>query len=186
MIVNGKEVPVTAKYSHKPYKCNRCGHEESIGTNHWGEIYPPCSNCNWKNPMDGNPSWTCLEDKPSGFGVPKKWRKAALKDIVKIALVVVFIGVWAGTSISRAETIQDAIASHIAATNQLQMGSNYLIVSEYGENGEDLFEVRSNFTRILPPAPNWFLIKVKSPVEQWQPIRPMQFKGVSTFRERRK
>lgn len=178
--------PTTAKYSHKMYQCKRCGHEESIGTNHWGEIYGPCKNCNWKNPMDGNPTWKCLEEKPAGYDTPPKWQKVKLGDVFKIVVILLFIGVSVGTNFSRADCIQDAIASHIAYTNRMRLGSNYLIVSEYGENGKDLFEVREAFPVISPIAPNMFILKVKSPLPYREPIRPMKINRVSTFRERRK
>lgn len=178
--------PTTAKYSHKMYRCLRCGHEESVGTNHWGDIYSPCRNCNWKNPMDGNPTWKCLESPPAGYGVPPKWKKVKLGDVAKIILILLFIGVSAGTKFSYADSTSDAVEAFVRYANAHQLGSNYLIVSEYGENGQPLFEVNQAFTVITPPAPNWFLIKVKSPLPKVEPLQPMRINSVSTFRERRK
>lgn len=71
------------KYSYKQYKCRRCGSIESVGTNHWGEIYSPCKNCNWKHPMDGNPTWDCLEPMPDGYDKPEPWKKVKLGDLIE-------------------------------------------------------------------------------------------------------
>lgn len=73
----------TGKYSHKQYKCRRCGSIESVGTNHWGEIYSRCKNCNWKHPMDGNPTWDCLEPMPDGYDKPEPWKKVKLGDLIE-------------------------------------------------------------------------------------------------------
>jgi hypothetical protein len=72
------------KYSMKPYRCTRCGNEEEHGTNHWGEIYPPCKSCQWKHPMTIGSIWECLEDPPEGYGKPKPWKTVKLGDICKI------------------------------------------------------------------------------------------------------
>jgi len=76
--------PITGKYSRKDYRCTRCGHVQSHGTNHWGEIYPRCDNCQWKHPMQVGSVWECLEPMPEGYEKPKPWRKVKLGDIVEI------------------------------------------------------------------------------------------------------
>ncbi|KKN28155.1 hypothetical protein LCGC14_0857210 [marine sediment metagenome] len=77
-------LPVTGKTTVKPYKCEHCGHESQISTNHWGYVYSSCSNCSWKHPMQGN-SHVCLEIRPQGYGLPVKWKTVRLGDIVKIS-----------------------------------------------------------------------------------------------------
>lgn len=74
----------TGKYSHKMYRCTRCGREQLQGTNHWGEIYPRCPGCSWKNPMDPQPVWVCLEPRPEGYDVPEPWTKVTLGEIITI------------------------------------------------------------------------------------------------------
>ena len=76
-------MPTTGKYSQKKYRCNRCGHESLHGTNHWGEIYPCCSNCSWKNPRQPQSTHTCLEPVPEGMDVPTPWQFVAL-DVTEI------------------------------------------------------------------------------------------------------
>ena len=76
--------PTTGKYSYKPYRCTRCGKEESHGTNHWGQIYCRCSGCSWKNPMDPTAVFECLEPVPKGYGIPAPWKKVKLSDLVEI------------------------------------------------------------------------------------------------------
>lgn len=76
--------PTTGKVSSKLYRCTRCGHEEHHSTNHWGEIYPRCRNCSWKNPMDPMPVWECLEPMPEGYEKPAPWKKVKLGDICDI------------------------------------------------------------------------------------------------------
>jgi len=76
--------PTTGKVSVKRYRCTRCGHEFTTSTNHWGEIYAPCDNCNWKHPIDGNPVSECLEPMPEGFEKPTPWKKVRLGDIMEV------------------------------------------------------------------------------------------------------
>ena len=76
--------PTTGKYSMKPYECKRCGHKHQVGTNHWGETYGPCPNCQWKYPMEFGSTHVCLEPVPEGYGVPEPWRHARLGDLVEI------------------------------------------------------------------------------------------------------
>jgi len=79
-----KELKTTGEYFQKKYKCTRCGNIELQGTNHWGEIYPHCDKCSWKNPMDPNPTWVCLEKMPKGYKKPPAWTKVRLKDIATV------------------------------------------------------------------------------------------------------
>lgn len=38
-----KEPPnTTVKYAVRLYECEKCGHQEKIGTNHYGQCYPEC------------------------------------------------------------------------------------------------------------------------------------------------
>lgn len=74
----------TGKYSQKRYQCTRCGNIELRGTNHWGEIYPRCNKCSWKNPLDPFPIWKCLEEMPEDYQAPEPWAKVRLGDICTI------------------------------------------------------------------------------------------------------
>lgn len=77
-------MPTTGKYSHKQYKCRRCGAIESHGTNHWGAIYPRCKSCSWKNPMSPQVTMDCLEPIPEGFDKPEEWKQVKLGDVCEI------------------------------------------------------------------------------------------------------
>jgi DNA-directed RNA polymerase subunit RPC12/RpoP len=83
---------ITGPYTHKRYKCTSCGHESLHGTNHYGEIYPRCRNCGWKNPMELGQVHRCLEKLPEGWGVPEPWKRVKLGDIVNIEKVRVMRG----------------------------------------------------------------------------------------------
>jgi hypothetical protein len=74
----------TGKYSVKPYRCRRCGHEEEHGTNHWGAIYPTCKGCSWKNPLAPQTVMDCLEPCPPGYKKPEEWRTVTLGEICEI------------------------------------------------------------------------------------------------------
>lgn len=71
--------PTTGPYSVKSYRCTRCGLVQNHGTNHWGEIYPRCKGCSWKNPLDPSAVMICLEPVPEGYGVPVPWQKVKIK-----------------------------------------------------------------------------------------------------------
>lgn len=77
-------MPTTGKYSVKEYRCTRCGHVSRIGTNHWGECYPSCSECSWKNPMQPMVAHECLEPMPEGFTKPKPWKIVKLGDVAEV------------------------------------------------------------------------------------------------------
>jgi predicted RNA-binding Zn-ribbon protein involved in translation (DUF1610 family) len=76
--------PTTSKYSVKQYKCTSCGHVSGHGTNHYGEIYPRCTACGWKHPMEMGQTHVCLEPVPEGMGIPAPWTKVTLGDICTI------------------------------------------------------------------------------------------------------
>ena len=76
--------PTTGRYSQKMYRCTRCGHESLHGTNHWGEIYPTCPQCSWKNPMQPQATHKCLEPVPEGMGTPEPWTFVRLGDVAKV------------------------------------------------------------------------------------------------------
>lgn len=72
-----KSLPTTSEYSHKKFKCTKCGKVSDHGTNHYGFIYPACRVC-------GNTEHECLEPVPEGMGIPEKWTRVTLGDICKI------------------------------------------------------------------------------------------------------
>lgn len=77
-------IKITSKYSEKMYKCNECGFESLIGTNHYGEIYPQCKQCGWKYPMKMGQAHTCMEKVPRGMVIPEKWKFVKLGDVATI------------------------------------------------------------------------------------------------------
>jgi DNA-directed RNA polymerase subunit RPC12/RpoP len=79
-----EQLPTTGKYEHKDYKCSRCGHVKSAGTNHYGEFYDRCPECSWKNPMDSTVTWVCLAPLPATHIKPAPWKKVRLGDICEI------------------------------------------------------------------------------------------------------
>ena len=81
-------MPITGKYTQKLYRCTRCGHEELHGTNHYGEIYPRCNNCSWRNPLQPQATHICLESLPEGWGTPEPWRFAKLGEVAKVLQVL--------------------------------------------------------------------------------------------------
>ena len=78
--------PTTGRISAKQYRCTRCGHEETHSTNHWGDIYPRCSGCSWKNPLSPIVVMECLEPIPEGFAKPEPWRIVKLGDIATVVV----------------------------------------------------------------------------------------------------
>ena len=76
--------PTTGKLSMKLYRCTRCNHESYHGTNHWGEIYPTCPRCSWKNPLQPQVPHECLEKCPKTHDLPAKWKMVRLGDICEI------------------------------------------------------------------------------------------------------
>ena len=59
----------TGKISSKRYRCVHCGHESTMTTNHWGEVYSRCAGCSWKRPGEGD-RHECLDPMPEGFTNP--------------------------------------------------------------------------------------------------------------------
>ena len=78
---------ITGEYSVKKYKCTRCGLSQLHGTNHWGEIYPLCKGCSWKNTLAPQSTMKCLERMPKGYKKPAKWTTAKLGDIADIVKI---------------------------------------------------------------------------------------------------
>jgi hypothetical protein len=76
--------PTTARVSVKRYQCVECKAIEQHNTNHWGEIYPRCRSCGWKNPMAMAQRFVCLEPCPSTHDTPEPWKLVKLGDIVEI------------------------------------------------------------------------------------------------------
>ncbi len=77
---------ITGKYSHKLYKCRTCGHEQMIGTNHWGECYSwgyvnACPSCHWKHSYEPT-VWECQEQPPEGYSKPEPWKMVRLGDLL--------------------------------------------------------------------------------------------------------
>lgn len=75
---------VTGKYSEKKYECQNCGHISLIGTNHWGECYPPCKKCSRFADSGAPRVHVCLEAPPEGIGLPGKWKLVRLGDVAKV------------------------------------------------------------------------------------------------------
>ena len=72
------------KITVKKYQCTDCGHIHKISTNHYGETYGNCPNCQWKNPMRLGGTHKCLEPPLPGMGIPKPWKRVKLSDICAI------------------------------------------------------------------------------------------------------
>ena len=70
------KLPCTGKISVKPYKCVGCGKEQKQATNHWGYTYSRCT-C-------GMSEWECQEPVPEGMGIPEKWRRMRLGDLIQL------------------------------------------------------------------------------------------------------
>jgi hypothetical protein len=80
-----KHVKVTTgKISSKKYKCTSCGHISAQETNHYGLIYPRCTACGWKHPLEMGQVHICLEPVPTGWGVPAPWKTVTLGEICEI------------------------------------------------------------------------------------------------------
>lgn len=73
----------TSKYSDKLYRCNNCGHQRMIGTNHFGECYLRCPNCSWRT-CKSFQVHTCMEPVPEGMGIPEPWKIVTLGKIAEI------------------------------------------------------------------------------------------------------
>jgi len=78
---------ITGKVTSKKYKCTSCGHVSQHSTNHYGEIYPPCPKCAWKNPMEFGQVHKCMEKVPKGWGTPEPWKRVKLGDIAEIKVI---------------------------------------------------------------------------------------------------
>ncbi len=76
--------PTCGKVSFKLYRCTNCGHESKHSTNHWGDIYPPCTNCSWKQPLETIALHECLEPCPPEYDLPPKWKLVKLGAVAQI------------------------------------------------------------------------------------------------------
>ena len=75
--------PTTGKYSIKPYRCDTCGAESKVGTNHWGKVYNQrCRSCAWKHPMELQ-TFTCLKACPESHDLPTEWKTVRLGDLLE-------------------------------------------------------------------------------------------------------
>jgi len=81
MGIQNMKKPTTGKYSQKNYKCEGCGYEFTVGTNHWGAIYRSCPRCRNE---DGSVN-RCLEPCPETHDLPPEWKMVRLGDIVEIS-----------------------------------------------------------------------------------------------------
>jgi DNA-directed RNA polymerase subunit RPC12/RpoP len=73
--------PTTGKVTSKLYRCSRCGHQQHISTNHFGECYswgrvntcPKCSPWAKYPEFGGATTWECGEPLPEGMDKPAGW-----------------------------------------------------------------------------------------------------------------
>lgn len=75
--------PKTGKYTQKMYKCDGCGHEFLVGTNHWGAIYMSCPKCRCRGGALSSVS-RCMEPCPDTHDLPPEWTMAKLGDIAEV------------------------------------------------------------------------------------------------------
>lgn len=79
--------PTTGQITSKVYRCKRCGHEQQIETNHFGECYSVrhynvCPACPpWaKYPEFGSvTTWVCAEPCPPDMDKPENWQVVKVK-----------------------------------------------------------------------------------------------------------
>lgn len=79
--------PTTGQITSKVYRCKRCGHEQQIETNHFGECYSVrhynvCPACPpWaKYPEFGSvTTWVCAEPCPQDMDKPENWQVVKVK-----------------------------------------------------------------------------------------------------------
>lgn len=68
------------KIELKLYRCVKCGSEQTISTNHWGECYGRCSGtCGTES------TFQPVETPPEGAWIPEPWKKVRLGDVFKIS-----------------------------------------------------------------------------------------------------
>lgn len=78
--------PTTGAMTEKLYRCKRCGHEQRIATNHFGECYSyghynTCPACPpWANypEFGGLTVWICVEPCPPEMAVPEPWKPVTI------------------------------------------------------------------------------------------------------------
>ena len=76
--------PTTGTYSMKDYRCQKCGHVEKHGTNHWGRIYlcnagRKCQSCGEPLIMD------CVEPCPETHQLSEPWQATTLGELLEPA-----------------------------------------------------------------------------------------------------
>ncbi len=71
--------PTTRAVTWKQYRCVNCGHDHSVLTNHYGEIYLQCPECR-HNPRHH----VCLEPCPDNMDKPVRRAQVKLGDVVEI------------------------------------------------------------------------------------------------------
>lgn len=101
------------------------------------------------------------------------------KIIIAVSFIICLIVMLAVAKGSKADTACDVLSG-------IDYGYNSLTVYEYGEKGDPLFEIVQTYTVIRPPRVNEFIKEVKKPFYIMPFEKPLfEFKGVSTFKERR-
>lgn len=58
----------TGKVTSKAYRCSECGGVQQMSTNHYGECYPFCVQC--QKPT----RWLCMQVLPEGWEKPAPWK----------------------------------------------------------------------------------------------------------------
>ena len=74
----------TQSVTVKRYRCKRCGHEQEISTNHYGECYswghvntcPACPPWAKYSEFGGSTTWECVTPCPPDMDKPKNWTVA--------------------------------------------------------------------------------------------------------------
>jgi hypothetical protein len=80
-----EDKPTTEKIRGKRYRCNRCGFEQDIQTNHYGECYSlgaynSCPQCGPHMSV----RWICCEPCPAEMATPEPWKLTTLGEVCKI------------------------------------------------------------------------------------------------------
>lgn len=84
--VYGEEKPTIGAVRSKTYRCKRCGHEQQIKTNHFGECYsmghfsccPACPPWAKYPEFGGSTTWICVEPCPAEMDKPANWQVATV------------------------------------------------------------------------------------------------------------
>jgi DNA-directed RNA polymerase subunit RPC12/RpoP len=78
--------PTTGPVTVKLYRCKRCGHEQEISTNHYGECYsaghynacPACPPWAKYPEYGGSTIWICAAPCPPEMDKPANWKTATV------------------------------------------------------------------------------------------------------------